>query len=148
MSRKTRRPRSFVVDKSDRHENFLTRLMSDQRFLAFLGLALIILVAFPLFKTYSQKRAIEEEMAQIKAEIAQYEEETSSLQEMIEYLGSRESLEAQARLNLNLKKPGERVVAIERSNVSELVDDTNEVEDDFSNLKKWRDYFLKPGLAN
>lgn len=146
MSRKARRPRSFVVGQSDNHENFLSRLINDQRFLAFLGLALIILVLFPLFKTYSQKRAIENEMEQIKADIARYEEETSNLQEMIEYLGSKQSLEAQARLNLNLKKPGETVVAIERANVSNILEKEEEEESDLSNLKKWLDYFLKPNL--
>lgn len=146
MSRNKRRPRSFVVGQSESDENFFSCLLRDQRFLALLGLALIILVAFPLFKTYSQKKMIESEMAQIKADIARYEEETSNLQEAIEYLGSRDSLEAQARLNLNLKKPGETVVVIERMNFTDVSEDLEDEEDNISNLKKWFDYFLKPSV--
>lgn len=146
MSRNKRRPRSFVVGQSESDDNFFSGLLRDQRFLALLGLVLIVLVVFPLFKTYSQKKMIESEMAQIKADIARYEEETSNLQEMIEYLGSKESLEAQARVNLNLKKPGEIVVAIERANVTDVLNSLEDEEDDTPNLRKWFDYFLKPSV--
>jgi cell division protein FtsB len=145
MARSNKQPRSFTADKAGNNHNFFYRLLRNQRFLAFIGLVFLILISFPLIKAYSQKRLIEEEMAQIQKDIDKYEQETIRLQEMIEYLGSEQSLEAQARLNLNLKKPEETVVVIERDIQKADSDYSNKKEENKkSNLKKWRDYFFPP----
>jgi len=144
MTRSDMRPRPFGATKNDNNDNFFARLIKNQRFLAFIGLVLLVLISFPLLKTYSQKRLIEEEMVQIKEDIARYEMETAQLQEMIEYLGSEASLEAQARMNLNLKKPGETVVVIERDDIQGNQIENKDKEIESSNLKKWKDYFLNP----
>src|SRR5680860_1624449 len=144
MARLKKHSRSFDASKNENNVNFFARLMKNQRFLAFMGLVLLVLISFPVLKTYSQKRLIEEEMTQMKDNIAHYEMETEKLQEMIEYLGSEASLEKQARMNLNLKKPGETVVVIERDDMQndKMEGDSQEVE--VSNLKKWKDYFFNP----
>ncbi|MDI3496544.1 MAG: Septum formation initiator [Patescibacteria group bacterium] len=135
-------PRSFNGERNENKRGFFSRLFSNQRFLAFLGLVLIILISFPLIRTYSQKKMVEEEMAELKADIAKYEQETAKLQEMITYLGSKESLEAQARLNLNLKKPNETVVVIDRGESELVVEKEKKEPDERSNLQKWWDYFF------
>ena len=144
MTRPDMRPRPFGATKNENNDNFFARLIKNQRFLAFIGLVLLVLIFFPLLKTYSQKRLIEEEMVQIKEDIARYEVETEQLQEMIEYLGSEASLEAQARMNLNLKKPGETVVVIERDDLQNIQIENRDKEVEASNLKKWKDYFFNP----
>lgn len=146
MTRHKIKPRSFGVERNQKQDSFISRLFKNQRFLAFIGLVLLVLISFPVLKAYSQKRAIEEEMSQIQAEIDYYEQETADLQEMIEYLGSKESLEAQARLNLNLKKPGETVVAIERGELSFQEQQKKALEEEKSNLRKWREYFFHSKL--
>jgi len=138
------RQRPFGATKNENNDNFFARLIKNQRFLAFIGLVLLVLIFFPLLKTYSQKRLIEDEMSQIKEDIARYEVETEQLQEMIEYLGSEASLEAQARMNLNLKKPGETVVVIERDDMQNILIENRDKEVEVSNLKKWKDYFFNP----
>lgn len=144
MNRFKQAPRSFHGERHEKTGNFFSRLFKSQRFLAFIGLALLVFISFPLIRTYSQNKIIENEMATIKANISQYEKETAELQEMIEYLGSKESLEAQARLNLNLKKPNETVVVIEREESNFLEEKSTEDKDARSNLQKWRDYFFNP----
>lgn len=144
MARNNRRPRSYGASQIEDEGNFFSRLLKNQRFLAFVGLVVLVLIVFPLLKTYSQKRLIEEEMAQIKADIARYEQETAQFQEMIEYLGSEQSLEAQARMNLNLKKPGETVVVIKREDEVESKKLNEKEEAQMSNLKKWKEYFFSP----
>jgi len=144
MTRPDMRPRPFGATKNENNDNFFARLIKNQRFLAFIGLVLLVLIFFPLLKTYSQKRLIEDEMLQIKEDIARYEVETEQLQEMIEYLGSEASLEAQARMNLNLKKPGETVVVIERDDLQNIQIENRDKEVEASNLKKWKDYFFNP----
>lgn len=136
-------PRSFNGERNENNKSFFNRLFSNQRFLAFLGLVLIILISFPLIRTYSEKKMVETEMAELKANIAKYEQETEKLQEMINYLGSKESLEAQARLNLNLKKPDEIVVVIDRGEDELPTEKGEKVIDERSNLRKWRDYFFQ-----
>lgn len=142
MSRQNNRPRSFNSGSDNNNDNFFYRLFRNQRFLAFIGLVLLVLISFPLFRTYTQKRMIEEEIAQMNADIETYEQETEKLQKMIEYLGSEESLEAQARLNLNLKKPGETVVVIEREGEDFESLEKEDDELNVSNFKKWKEYFL------
>ena len=61
---------------------------------------------------------------------------------MIDYLNSDQSLEEEARLNLNLKKSGEQVIVIndienKATTTSSIVPSKNK-----NNLAKWRDYFF------
>ena len=144
MARPQISPRSFSAGHPDNQKNFFYRLVTSQRFLAIIGLFLLLIIAIPLAKTYSQKKLVEKELAELQASIAQFEKDNSELQEMIKYLESDQSLESQARLNLNLKKPEESVVVIERlqntdnqSNNSQAVN-----QDRRSNFKKWQEYFF------
>ena len=83
-------------------------------------------------------------MADIKAEIEQFDkEEIGNLEEMIKYLNSEQSVEAQARLNLNLKKPGETVVVIEKEENKLSQEEVNlKHQAPESNLLKWWQYFF------
>ncbi len=144
MVRTKIKPRSFAVGNTRKEENFFYRLIVNQRFLAMIGLIILVLITLPLAKNYSQKKIIEQELADLEANISKFENEAVELQEMIKYLESEQSLETQARLNLNLKRPEEDVIVIEKniaSNTSNgLATDT---EDEQNNLYKWLDYFLK-----
>lgn len=130
----------------DNKEPILIRILKNQKFLALLALVLLVALVFPILKTYNQRRAVDEEMNQIRAQIAAYEQDTKQLLEMVEYLSSPESAEGLARVNQNMKKPGETVVLIERESYNRdavaVAEDVTEV----SNLQKWLDYFLKPQL--
>lgn len=130
----------------DNKEAILIRILKNQKFLALLALVLLIALVFPILKTYNQRRTVDEEMNQIRAQIAAYEQDTKQLLEMVEYLSSPESAEGLARVNQNMKKPGETVVLIERESYNRdavaVAEDVAEV----SNLQKWLDYFLKPQL--
>lgn len=144
MARTQISPRSFSAGHSDNQKNFFYRLVTSQRFLAIIGLFLLLIIAIPLAKTYSQKKLVEKELSELQASIAQFEQENSELQEMIKYLESDQSLESQARLNLNLKKPDESVVVIERADdsVSQLEGSDAANQDKRSNFKKWQEYFF------
>lgn len=136
------KPRGFHADQADHHNNIFYRLFSNQRFLAIVGLILLLLIILPLARTYSQKRVIENEISGVQQEIAQFEKDNQELKEMLSYLQSDQSLEAQARMNLNLKKPGETVVVIENQEEIKNSDDVQDNEEEISNLKKWFNYFF------
>ncbi len=142
MAKTKIRPHVFNAGHNSQQHNFFYRLFSSQRFLAVVGMILLFLIALPLAKTYSQKRLIEQEIKGVENDIGQFEKDNQELRDMIEYLKSDQSLESQARLNLNLKKPGETVVVIEDKtdikNQEVIPNNTSEK----SNFKKWFDYFF------
>ena len=144
MVRRKVKPRVFSAGYQEKQHSTIYRFFTSQRFLAIVGLVFFILMSFPLARTYSQKKILEKELADIKAEIEQFDkEEIGNLEEMIKYLNSEQSVEAQARLNLNLKKPGETVVVIEKEEnklSQEEVNSKHQAPE--SNLLKWWQYFF------
>lgn len=122
-------------------ENYFIRLISSQRFVALAALAFLVFMAFPLAKSYSRKLLVDKEIAEMKSRVEQFQNENKEMKEMLEYLSSKESAEEQARLNLNLKKPGEAVVIIETMEKKIETQDVLE-EESCGNLKKWWRYFF------
>lgn len=122
-------------------ENYFIRLFSSQRFVAIVALAFLVLLSFPLAKSYSRRVLVDKEIADMKNKVSEFEQENKEMKELLEYLSSKESAEEQARLNLNLKKPGEAVVIVEPL-VKNSENSTQEEEEPCSNLKKWWRYFF------
>lgn len=143
MAREKIKPRVFSAGYKGKEHSFLYRFLSSQRFLAIIGLVFLILIALPLARTYSQKKVLEKELTDLRLEIDRYEKESSDLEEVIKYLNSDQSLESQARLNLNLKKPEETVVVIEKNNNQETQSELelNRLEKK-NNLQNWWQYFF------
>ncbi|MFA5024386.1 MAG: septum formation initiator family protein [Patescibacteria group bacterium] len=135
-------PRVLARDGVTKPNNFFYRLVISQRFLAIIGLVFLLIIIIPLAKTYSQRRLVEKEIEDIKKEISDFENKNQELKDMIVYLESDQSLEEQARLNLNLKKPGEQVIVVEDSQTADK--ESNLAADSASgnNLSKWWQYFL------
>lgn len=104
---------------------------------------LIIMVCFPLVRSWRQKQLVEKEISGFKKEISAKEENNKKLREMISYLESDSSLEETARLNLGMKKPGESVAVIKQeintSSVAVQEEKEGEME---SNYHKWFQYFF------
>ena len=123
-------------------DNFWYRFFSSQRFLAIIGLVFLVVIIFPLAKTYSQRRLVENEINEVKKQISDYENQNQQLQELASYLQSEQSLEEQARLNLNMKKPGEAVVVIERTKNTAAETGVTADEVNLNNLVKWWRYYF------
>jgi cell division protein FtsB len=141
MERQKLHPHVLSVGGSVKPNNFFYRLFSSQRFLAIIGLFFLLLILFPLAKTYTQKKLVEKEIADVKKEITDFESANAELKEMIAYLESGQSLEEQARLNLNLKKPGEKVIVVEALKNESSLEDINKTTASESNFTKWWHYF-------
>lgn len=122
--------------------SFVYRLVSNQRFLAIIGLVFLLIIIIPLAKTYSQRRLIEREIEEVKKEIVEFENQNQELKEIIAYLESDQSLEEQARLSLNMKKPGEQVIVIEDKDNELKREIKIDFDEDKSNFRKWWDYFF------
>lgn len=135
-------PRVLGASGSPKSNNFFYRFFSSQRVLAIIGLVFLLLIIFPLAKIYTQKHLVEQEINDVKKEIDNFESTNQDLKEMISYLESDQSLEEQARINLNLKRPGEKVIVIETPKISTTSDDVNKNTISESNFTKWWDYFF------
>jgi len=135
------RPRVLESRLHSSTTGFFNRLFMNQRFLAIVGLVFLVIVIFPLARTYSQRRLIEKEINDVKKQISNFENENQDLQELITYLQSNQSLEEQARRNLNLKKPGEQVVVIEAPSLQAVAVEATSTNNK-SNLVKWWYYFF------
>lgn len=93
-------------------KNLLTQFLLNQKTLALAGLAVIVLISFPLAKNISQRYKISQEIKELEAEINNLENQNTNLKEFIGYLESDQFVEERARLNLGLKKEGEEVAVI------------------------------------
>ncbi len=135
-------PRVLSAGELPKPSNFFYRLLSSQRFLAIIGLVFLLLIIFPLARTYTQKRLVEKEIQGVQKEISDFESTNQELKDMITYLESDQSLEEQARLNLNLKKPGEKVIVIEPAKDASRATSLNKTTTLESNFLKWWNYFF------
>lgn len=141
MDHKKIRSRLASDGSNLKSDNIISRLFNNQRFLAIIGLIFLIIIIFPLARTYSQRRLVEKEINTVKSQISDYENQNQQLKDLIVYLQSDQSLEEQARRNLNLKKPGEQVIVIE-SKASPSANIVSSSTEAISNLKKWWHYFF------
>lgn len=124
------------------------RFMSKQGFLTVLILGVLVLVSIPAVRNYAQERAVDLEINEARAEIERYESKNKELSDVIDYLESDQAVEEKARLNLGLKKQGEKVVVIaDQIQASEdVATDKNSSDEKLSNPHKWLNYFfsIKP----
>lgn len=134
--------RSSVANFGAKPDNPWYRFFSSQRFLAIIGLVFLVAVIFPLAKTYSQRRLVEKEIEEVRQQIVDFEKQNEQLKELAAYLQSEQSLEEQARLNLNMKKAGEAVIVIEESKSKDMENNGVPLADNTSNLIKWWRYFF------
>lgn len=134
--------RVLSADLDYHRPNFFYRLVTSQRFLAIIGLIFLVVIIFPLARTYSQRRLVEQEIAGVQNQISDYEQQNQQLQELLTYIQSDQSLEEQARLNLNLKKPGEAVVVVEDQKTASTAVGTVATGSAANNLIKWWRYFF------
>lgn len=118
------------------------RFFSSQKFIAFLALVFLVFLAFPLAKSYSRRLVAEKEIEAMRLKIAEYEKNNQELHEFLDYLSSPQAAEDQARSSLNLKKPGEAVVIIEKKEVEPIGTSNASQSASSSALKLWWDYFF------
>jgi len=70
-------------------------------------------IGYPLAKNIAKQYGINGEIKDLEKEISGVESKNSELKGLIDYLGSDQFAEEQARLNLNYKKKGEEVLVID-----------------------------------
>ena len=137
-------------------KNKFEKLFFNQKFLTLLGLTVIVLISFPFAKNAAKQYKINKEISDYKKEIAALENKSLDLKNFVSYLESDQFAEEQARLNLNLKKPGEELTVIKMGASGPGSASSSEGEQIFnipgrekeepgpapSNPRKWFNYFF------
>ncbi len=113
-------------------------------------LALIILIFFTinLSKSWQRSSQINQEIAGLEQEITSLEKGNLDLEELIKHLNSSAYIEEKARLDLGLKKEGEKVVVVNNS-ASQNYNSANKTMNEeaanqsTANPQKWWKYFFE-----
>lgn len=105
------------------------------------GLVVLILLSISLTRAHLKDRAIRAEIASLQNEAETLEQDYESYKILLEFLGTSEFLEREARQSLGYARSGEQVVVIEQDEqeVGEELDLSK-----MSNPRKWWIYFFGP----
>lgn len=140
INNKNQKTRILPVDVYENKNPWL-KFFSSQKFIAFLAIAFLIFLSFPLAKSYSKRLMAEKEINALRLEIDKYEKNNQELREMLDYISSPQAAEDQGRM-LNLKKEGEGVLLIERPEDKSSAELKKEEMENTSNWKLWWSYFF------
>ena len=140
----------------NKSQHRLTLIITSQIFISLILLALLAFLLAPTIKNYRQQHQIDEEITVLKQQIAQAEKQNNDFKKMLDYLQSDSFAQEQARVNLGLKQPGEKVAIITDQQApteaetitaeAQAVANNSLINSQalrlLENLQKWLDYFF------
>jgi cell division protein FtsL len=124
--------------------NAKTKNYKQKLFIVVLVLILIF-IAVNFFSAWLKSSKVHQEINNLEQEISNLQKDTGKLTELIQYFNSNAYIEEKARVDLGLKKEGEKVVLVPDDIKKNLLNNENEEksENELSNPKKWWNYFFK-----
>lgn len=120
------------------------------RSIAFLVLIIVVFFGYALSRELKQKAEINQQLQALASQADQIKKENMQLQERIAYLNSQDYQKLQAKANLDLQGPGEKVVVITPSPTQAQGPSGNvastptppTTNPSLPNWKKWLNYFF------
>lgn len=103
-------------------------------------IVLLILSFVKVSKEVLLRYEINQEIKQLEQRRAELSDKAEEMDKLIAYLQTDEYIEKQARLQLNLSKPGEKQINLAGDSGNRTLDTG---VDDSSNVIKWFNYFFK-----
>ena len=117
------------------------------KLLSAIFLVIIILIGAELAQAIKREYEINKEIGLLKEEITRYDNENNDLEKMMEYYNTLSYKEKEARLKLNLQKPGEKTILIDspkdETAEMEIRKETKNSLSGETNIKKWWNYFFE-----
>jgi len=123
------------------------KILSSKIFLLFIGLCFIYLGISTVKETY-KRYELKKEIGKLKQKIANLEEKNNQMEELIDYFNQDSFLEKQARIKLNLKKSGEKVMVVpekpkeKKQEAIRVFDKKEQQIAPEPNWKEWWNYFF------
>ena len=133
-----------MAQKNIQKHSPMRRFFSSRLFLILLFLA-AFLVALSYARAYYQDYAIRQEIKQLEQEVQQLQHKKLESFELLKYVTSNEYVEEQGRVEFNLKKPGEHVIALPNDGSpvqAQNTDIIDESSDPLNNPVKWWYYIM------
>lgn len=119
----------------------MLKILKSKFFIALLILA-IGWLGFSLYKVWVKKMGIDAEIEALRRKSRSLEEENKQLTETIEYLRTDDFLEKEAKEKLNLQKPGEKVIIVNRESDAVMREAVKENDNgDNEPMPFWRRWF-------
>lgn len=120
----------------------MAKALHSKSFITFLIIVLIVVIIALGRESYRFFK-INQEIKSLEQRIAEIEKSNEELAKMEEYFQSEEFLEKEARLKLNLTKPGEKLIIVkQQENILKEEKEKETVAKEISNIQKWWDYFF------
>ncbi len=106
--------------------------------------AALFFVVFAYGRAFYQDYLVHQEIVRLRAETERLESRKIETLELLKTVKSSDFVERKARLELNLVKPGEKVLVLNSASNLSRQNQTNMIQTEESQpWKKWWDYFFK-----
>jgi Septum formation initiator. len=134
--------------KKNKNKKFLTGLFLTPYFFTLVCLIIIAAIILPVYQNAVQRFGVNRQISDLQKQITSLESSNSDLTKLQSYLQSDQYAEKQARLNMGLKMPGEKVAVIENSDINAAggLSNNGSTGDDNdqkkSNPENWLNYFF------
>ncbi len=125
------------------------KLIKSKIFFIFL-IPILLALTVGIFQKLYYRYEVKGELDKLNAEISDLNKQKNDLNQLVDYYKNESNLEKEARVRLNLKKEGEKVVIIlpQATSTPQLRGETiSQYSDDTLNLpnyKQWWYYFFPP----
>ena len=121
------------------------------QFFLLVSIAMLLLISAGLANSWRTAQGVSEEITELQSQIQNLEQENYQFKELIDYFNSTAYIEEKARLDLGLKKEGEKVVIVtDDANIQKSNSDQNNLNEKASrpdrpetNPSRWWQYFFK-----
>ncbi len=127
----------------------LTGLFLTPYFFTLVCLVVVAVIILPVYKNARERLAVNSQVADLQKQISSLEASNNDLTKLEDYLQSDQFVEKEARLNMNLKMPGEHVAVIENSDSAsgQSADGSAAGNGDTKNSNpiEWWNYFFGSG---
>jgi cell division protein FtsL len=141
----------LIKNKMIRKKNkskFLTGLFLTPYFFTLVCLILLAVIVLPVYQNARQRFGVNNQIAALQKQITSLESSNDDLTKLETYLQSDQFAEKEARENLGLKMPGEKVAVIENSDSNAAGPLQSGITGDYgsgqkkTNPEEWLNYFF------
>ena len=136
------------IEEKDHNTTIYERMIKSKVFFIFL-IPVILALMVGIFQEFYYRYKVQKDLNKLNIEIANLDKQKNELNNLIDYYKNESNLEKEARVRLNLKKEGEKVVIIlpqatSASKFDESISGAGGVNfENLPNYKQWWYYFFK-----
>lgn len=123
-------------------KSFFGRFFQSRLFFVIMFL-LLLFISISFVRAYYEDHQVREKIRELESEVQGLEGKKIDSLQMLQYVKSSDFIEQKARTELNLKKPGEKVIFVDGIvSVSSTIESSQPVDENrLSNPMKWWYYF-------